>query len=336
MTIKILVLILIVLGLFRIKKDTFFKRSGYFLLLIYGILFLCRPLYNTVNSYIQSYEGLQRIFITYLPLVLIIYNAYNIIYNKQAKTVSNEEQSVPVNEKSAQPSAANVKEPESESDKPDAKDLYDFCMDSIGIFSVKRTIFDSEMEQKIYEVLRSFIHDEYYIIPHVAFREIFKWNWWYSWKLTNKVTKMHFDFVIFNSSYTPIICIEIAGKSHDEDPNVIKRDAFKAALLRKNNLKLITINTYDTIPDDEIGQKIIQSIKAEISSREDYPVYCPKCNASMKIKYNSKTNMPFYGCSKYKADGTGCDGSRDLSSVPPLYDDILDSCKASKKANEQE
>lgn len=298
MTIKILVLILIVLGLFRIKKDTFLKRMGYFVLLIYGILFLCRPLYYAVTSYIQSYEGLQQIFDLYLPVVLIIYNAYNIIYNKQSKTTSNDEQGVPVIEKTAQPSMSNVKELDSESDKTDAKDLNDFCMDSIGIFSVKETIFDSEMEHKIYNVLKDFIHDGYYVIPHVAFREIFKWNWWYNWKITNKVTKMHFDFVIFNSSYSPIICIEIEGKSHDEDPNVIKRDTFKAALLGKNNLKLITINAYDTIPDNEISEKITLSIKNEISSREDYPVYCPKCNAIMKIKYNSKTNMPFYGCSK--------------------------------------
>lgn len=72
------------------------------------------------------------------------------------------------------------------------------CIDFMGAFKLKKEFFDSEVEQRVYDILHMFINEEYIIAPHVGFREIFKWDWEKNWPLTDKVTKMHFDFGIYD------------------------------------------------------------------------------------------------------------------------------------------
>ncbi len=201
---------------------------------------------------------------------------------------------------------------------------YIYCEDYIGVFSKKEDIFDSDMERKVYKFLRSFINNEYIIVPHVAFREIFSWEWKMNWKLTNIVTKLHFDFGIYDSNLCPVLLIEVQGKKHYDDPGSMERDKFKAKLLDNKGVKLVAIDVSKNVEDKEIGDIVIQSIKNAVPDRNSYPVYCPKCFSQMKIRQNKITKEYFYGCSKYKHDGTGCPGVRNILSVPSLYMNMPD------------
>lgn len=200
---------------------------------------------------------------------------------------------------------------------------YSHCIELKGAFKVKKEFFDSEVEKKVYDVLCAFINSEYIIAPHVAFREIFKWDWKLDWNLTNKVTKMHFDFVIYDNDYMPIMFLEIWGKDHYCDPKVMERDEFKAELLKEHDLKLLIIDMSEEIKNNLLAEKVIRYIKSEIPSRQDYPVYCPRCHSVMRLKRNTKTGDYFYGCSAYLKQTEHCP-TCNVSSIPPLYYGIPD------------
>lgn len=191
----------------------------------------------------------------------------------------------------------------------------------IGAFKVKTEFFDSIAEKKAYDVLRSFINEDYHIVPHIAFREVFWWNWKFNWRLTNKVTKMHFDFGIYDKNYMPIFFLEIWGQDHYTDQKVMERDQFKAELMKKLKLKLIVIDMAQEIADDSLADKIISCIKSEIPSRQDYHVFCPKCHSDMRLIRNKKTGNYFYGCSTYSEQTEHCP-TCSLAVIPPLYHGI--------------
>lgn len=196
------------------------------------------------------------------------------------------------------------------------------CMDYMGAFKLKKNFFDSEVEKKVYDVLRSFINKEYIIVPHIAFREIFIWKWEMDWDLTDKVTKMHFDFGIYNEEYKLIMIVEIWGKDHYNEANVKANDKFKDELLKEHNIKLIILDMSQEMNNDELSKTVIKKIKDEIPSRQDYPAYCPKCHSIMKLKRNGNTGDLFYSCSRYrKGQESGCRGY-DIETVPPLYRNI--------------
>lgn len=208
--------------------------------------------------------------------------------------------------------------------------VYSECMDLIGAFSLKDDFFDSEMERKVYNVLKNFINKEYFIIPHVSLREVFKWDWSLNEKITNTVPKMHFDFGIYDSNYLPIMFIEVCGSEHNKNEKTKAGDAFKKELLGKHDLKLIVIDASKSIKEQEISSIVIQQIKNEIQSREDYHVYCPKCHSAMYLKYNTKDETYFYGCSTYNPERTNNCSGCSISKIPPLYHSILDTRKVKK------
>lgn len=325
-TIKIIIVLLIVLGFFRINKKTFLRKIGYLFLLIYGLIIFVKPINNVIDVFLQSHKILKPIVETYLLTVVLIYNTYS-LFNKKDQTASfgvpvtgeNKNQSREMELESSE-NVNMLQETKQDCDKPEVS--YAYCMDCLGAFSITEDIFDSAMERKIYPILRSFFNEEYHIIPHIAFSEIFQWEYESNWKLTDKVTKMHFDFGIYDSNYFPVLFIEVDGGDHKNDPEVKKRDKFKSALLKKNDLKLIVIDVSESIPDDEIASVVIQKIKEEVPSREDYRVYCPKCHSAMKIKYNRATDDAFYGCSRYKSDRSGCNSTKNITEVPALYRDM--------------
>lgn len=164
------------------------------------------------------------------------------------------------------------------------------------------------------------IDDAYIIIPHVAFREIFWWGEWKSdWTLTNRVTKMHFDFGIYNEDLQPILFLEIQGKEHKENPKVIERDKFKAEVMKHCGMKLITIDCSEPMTDQEIREKLVACIKKEVPDRQSYAVYCPRCGNLMNIRLNKKMGEYFYGCCTYNKDNAdNCPGVN-IENVAPLY-----------------
>lgn len=209
------------------------------------------------------------------------------------------------------------------------EDSAGYLMDRVYLFAQRKSFWDGKIEdnieKKVYQELKLFIDDAYIIIPHVAFREIFWWgDWWSDSKLTNRVTKMHYDFGIYNKEMQPILFIEIQGKEHKENPIVIERDKFKAEVMKHCGMKLITIDCSEPMTDYEIREKVVACIKKEIPDRKSYAVYCPNCkshgkNSLMVIKRNKSDGTFFYGCSTYEEGKPDKCPTLNLDNVPPLY-----------------
>lgn len=205
----------------------------------------------------------------------------------------------------------------------------EYLMDRVYLFSQKKSFWDgnpiNNMEEKVYSVLKSFIDTEYLILPHVSFREIFWWGDWKSEpKLTDRVTKMHFDFGIYNKELQPIFFLEIQGKEHKENPKVMERDKFKAEIMRRCGMKLITMDCSEPMSDSEIREKVVMCIKKEVPARKAYAVYCPNCksrgkNSLMILRRNKTDGTFFYGCSTYEENKQDKCPTLNLDEVPPLY-----------------
>lgn len=204
-----------------------------------------------------------------------------------------------------------------------------YLMDRVYLFKQRRNFWDgnieNNIEEKVYQELKLFIDDAYLIIPHVAFREIFWWgDWWSDRKLTDRVTKMHFDFGIYNKELQPILFIEIQGKQHMEDPKVMERDRFKAEVMKRCGMKLIMVDCSKPMTDQEIREKVNASIKEAVPDRKTCAAYCPNCkshgkNSLMIIKRNKSDGTFFYGCSTYEEGKQEKCPTLNLEEVPPLY-----------------
>lgn len=210
----------------------------------------------------------------------------------------------------------------------DSKETFDAEMDDnlIRLFSLKSSFWDSPAESLVYETLKIFIDENYSISSHVGLREIFNWDWKYDKRITAKINAMHFDFVIYHKSQMmnrPALIIEVLGGDHfdEQKPWVKQNDELKLKILKKLDISFITIDLSKSLPDEEVKKITIETIKNKVPSREHYTVYCPKCGSVMKIKPNKSSGTMFYGCKKYHKNG-GCDGSRDITKVAPLYNGI--------------
>lgn len=240
----------------------------------------------------------------------------NLVRKMNAEILENREKEI---------STTKIEMPEEQ----EKEEISTYLMDRVYLFSQKRSFWDGRsvtdnMEEKAYSILKDFLDKDYLILPHVSFREIF---WWGDWKndqkLTDRVTKMHFDFGIYNKDLQPILFIEIQGKDHKENPKVIERDKFKLEVMNRCGMKLIAIDCSEPMTDSEIREKIIARIKKEIPDRKACAAYCPNCkshgkNSLMKIKPN-KNGTYFYGCSTYeKNKQDNCPGVS-IEDVPSLY-----------------
>lgn len=212
-------------------------------------------------------------------------------------------------------------------EKQEEEESDTYLMERVYLFSQKKSFWDGSItdniEEKIYTVLRDFIDKDYLILPHVAFREIFWWGEYKSdWKLTDRVTKMHFDFGIYNKELLPILFLEVHGKDHKTDPKVMERDKFKAEIMKHCGMKLITIDCSEPMADSEIRDKVTACIRKEVPDRQAYAVYCPQCKSLMQIKYSEKTKKYFYGCTTFKSTNDVNCPTINLLDVPPLYTGI--------------
>lgn len=234
-------------------------------------------------------------------------------YEENQNVVSEEKRS----ESHASPTESKLPEPSITKAAP-IEEQY-LLLNFVDEFFLKKEMIKSdEAESIVYSALESLINEKYIIIPHVGFRELFTWDWQKYYKITDRVTKMHFDFVIFIRNFMPVLVVEVWGKMHEDDPKVIERDVFKQRLLEKCGLHLVKIDVSKSMSNEKIKELTIQSIKDAVPDREKYTVYCPKCKAIMKIKPNKKEGTLFYGCSRFPK----CKGSQNISDVPPLYDGI--------------
>lgn len=198
---------------------------------------------------------------------------------------------------------------------------YSECMDLMGAFSLKKDFFDSEMEKKVYDILKAFINEKFIIIPHVSLREVFQWDWSLSEKITNTVTKMHFDFGIYDTNLLPIMFVEVSGSEHIRNKKTKEADKFKKELLKKYDLKLVNIDVSKNIEEQELTSIVRQQIKQQIPSRDDYHVYCPNCHAAMYLVPNKK-GIYFYSCSTYRPGNEINCRTCSVSQIAPLYHNI--------------
>lgn len=68
-----------------------------------------------------------------------------------------------------------------------------YSLDYIGRYKVRKSVFDSDMEMKIYPELRAFIKDDYYVMPQVGWRTVFQGKSG-NMKISTRVSSLSFDF----------------------------------------------------------------------------------------------------------------------------------------------
>lgn len=292
--------------------------------------FVINPVHKFVINWIEAQGLPTQIYDSYILYSLLIINFVGIVKSfkkskKEKAAIENgvRQEDLQVKDR-LQENNTTYKEIISDNLIEDKKTKYKVdLLDYVGAFSLKRNILDADFEPKIYEALKAFINTSagaYVILPHVAFREVFNKELYLNDALYKMVISMHFDFGIYDKNLNPIFFIEVWGKDHFANEDVMRRDEFKQELLKRHSLKLIIIDASKSVSNDETAQMLIKKIKEEIPFRDNYRVYCPQCHSVMKIKMNSKTKEYFYGCTSYNSKTkAGCQKTCSISDVPPLY-----------------
>lgn len=207
-------------------------------------------------------------------------------------------------------------------DKNSALKLEDY----LSYFSLNEdTFWDSAAEEKVYNILLEVIDEHYIIFPHIAFKDIFKIEGKkIPGDLYDKFLKYHFDFVIFDINFIPVLLIEINGSSHTlEWKSDI--DKFKKLLSSKCDLPLASIDLLEHLNDREFKIKICRSLVATVDSRRKCNVYCPKCKNILTYKLNKDRKGSFYYCSHCKNPYSKEPKhlTFDESKIPPLFKPVI-------------
>lgn len=199
--------------------------------------------------------------------------------------------------------------------------LPDYCR----MFALRQSYWDHGIEWEVYSALRLFISDDYIVIPHEAFSNLFYWKWEDDWKLTDRVTKAHFDFAIYNNYFMPIMLIEVNGSTHKCSPNRMEMDEFKRKLAAEKGVRLISIDATKTIGN--IQQEVEERIRHEFPDRDSCPTYCPVCHSRIRmiLQRNKSTNEYFYRCVNKECGTTHSLGrSGEYRKIAPLYRNMPD------------
>ncbi len=162
-------------------------------------------------------------------------------------------------------------------------------------FGLKRKLWDSLAEEKVYHILRYYIHESYIIIPHVPFLEVFPIkddvDYQVKEQLRSKVTSYHFDFVVFDAWFHPVLIMELNGGVHQQKDYKKKIDSFKKRVLDeicadgKEKIRLIFVDELcKSKTDDELIEIIRDKLKVELNDRVKYPTYCCYCGYMMDYK----------------------------------------------------
>lgn len=165
----------------------------------------------------------------------------------------------------------------------------------INAFELKRNLWDSTAEEKVYRILRYYIHESYVVVPHVPFLEVFPIGGSIDHQtkelLRKKVATYHFDFVVFDAEFHPVLIIELNGGMHQQKEYKKKIDSFKKQVTDsicsggKEKIKLIFIDELcKPRTDDELIEIIRNNLKVELGDRVKYPTYCHYCGYMMDYK----------------------------------------------------
>ncbi|MDE5977822.1 MAG: DUF2726 domain-containing protein [Turicibacter sp.] len=160
------------------------------------------------------------------------------------------------------------------------------------------SVLDNPKEMELYQVLKNIVGEQYTVTPHIPMKDLFhnhSKKEYYRRKGDEYLWGFHLDFVICSNYYLiPLMVIELDGKQHQSDEQKL-RDAFKDAVLQKNNIPIIRIGV-DSIDEMNLAQKIqdVFNQSAVLCKRcgskyniENYTFVCPneKCrtNTGKKI-----------------------------------------------------
>lgn len=101
----------------------------------------------------------------------------------------------------------------------------------------------------------------------------------------------HFDFVMFDAWFHPVLIMELNGGVHQQKDYKKKIDSFKKRVLYevcadgKEKIKLIFVEELcKSKTDDELTEIIRDKLKVALNDRVQYPTYCRYCGYMMDYK----------------------------------------------------
>lgn len=127
----------------------------------------------------------------------------------------------------------------------------------------KKTYLFTRSEEYFFEILNEIVKNtEYHVFPKVRLWDIVHiWsNYKNDYASQNKIKSKHVDYVICKGQkFTPVLIIELDGKSHQTDPDTIYNDNVKDNILKAAKLPLMRVQAKDSKDDYDIDY-----IKSEI------------------------------------------------------------------------
>ena len=106
----------------------------------------------------------------------------------------------------------------------------------------------NKTESALFFELKNQIPKNYYIFPNMRLADIIETinnaNYYEIKKRNHKIMPKHIDFVICDSTFKPIVAIELNGKSHNNYERM-EKDEEKKEILKEANLPLVTIKVGD-------------------------------------------------------------------------------------------
>lgn len=105
-----------------------------------------------------------------------------------------------------------------------------------------RDIVMNSSEGTFFTMLVKDLPENYYVFPKMRIADIIETEGGYGYTYRrNKILPKHIDFLVCDSSFKPVIAIELDGKSHNKHDRVI-RDEFVDKLFEDCKIKLLRVN----------------------------------------------------------------------------------------------
>lgn len=196
------------------------------------------------------------------------------------------------------------------------------------------SLWDSKAEQKVFQFLRKIINSEhFYVFPHLPVSDVFceyrdfstfkdRFHAYCQFCNTDPgethFELSHYDFIIFNSNYLPVLIIEIDGWRHEKYQSVRFFDQFKDRIAENHGIPLTRILLHKQNMDIE---KIVKEklLALDLEKPQNYPAFCPDCH--QKLIYHEDGYSPYYSCNSCKSKRTSNNLNFNISRIPrpPLF-----------------
>ncbi|MDD4804055.1 MAG: DUF2726 domain-containing protein [Candidatus Pacebacteria bacterium] len=121
----------------------------------------------------------------------------------------------------------------------------------------------NKTESALFFELQNQLPRNYHIFPNMRLADIVETindaGYYESKKRNNKIMPKHIDFVICDSTFKPIVAIELNGKYHNNYERM-EKDEEKKEILKEADLPLITVKVGDSFTEsvEKIKKYLIQ------------------------------------------------------------------------------